>query len=102
MGVAMRHNLVGILQSSKIEGIIRSMYPPAQGGVVLAAVHAPRSAWLEEPPPDGLGALGWDELEDGLTTSRRSVLATEGHVSRERPRPAVSGTVGWGLETPTA
>ncbi|HEX8434439.1 hypothetical protein [Archangium sp.] len=35
----------------------------------------PKSLWVEEPPPGGYGAGAWDDLEDGITTSRRAVLA---------------------------
>ncbi len=35
---------------------------------------SPKSLWVEELPPGGFGTGAWDDLEDGITTSRRAVL----------------------------
>ena len=40
--------------------------------------HAREGSELEELPPDAQWAAWWDELEDGLTTSRQAVLVTSG------------------------
>ncbi len=45
----------------------------AQGGVQVVEI-TPKSLWVEELPPGGYGASAWDDLEDGITTSRRAVL----------------------------
>jgi hypothetical protein len=45
--------------------------------------HARARSELEELPPDAQWAAWWDELEDGITTSRNSVLVTSGSHSAQ-------------------
>jgi hypothetical protein len=70
----MKNSTSGILQSSNIEDTLLTINAAAQGGVQVLEI-TPKSLWVEELPPGGFGAGAWDDLEDGITTSRRAVLA---------------------------
>jgi hypothetical protein len=69
----MKDSTSGILQSSRLEDTVLTINAAAQGGVQVVEM-TPKSPWAEELPPGGYGADLWDDLEDGITTSRRGVL----------------------------
>ncbi len=59
----------------------------AQGGVQVVEM-TPKSPWAEKLPPGGPGADLWDDLEDGITSSRRAVLVPSRLPASPRgPRP---------------
>jgi hypothetical protein len=70
----MKDSTSGILQPSRIEDAVLTINVAAQGGVPVLEMM-PKNLWVEELPPGGFGVGAWDDLEDGLTTSRRAVLA---------------------------
>lgn len=67
----MKHNTGGILQSSKVEDTLLVINSASQGGVSMAE-QKPKSHWVVDSPRYG---SSWEDMEDGLTTSRRSVFA---------------------------
>jgi hypothetical protein len=50
--------------------------------------YAPESPRAEALPPDAQWAAWWDGLEDGLTTSRRAVLAVDRPASDDEQEQA--------------